>query len=132
MKAKEIHADFQNTLRDSAPSYSTVAKWTSEFKFGRESSGDDPRSGLSKSATTPEFIAKVHKKVIDDRRLKVCEVAEVAGMSSEWIYHILTKELGMKKLSARWVLRLLTLDHKRTRLEMPEQNQANKIFCAGL
>ena len=34
MKAKEIHADF---LRDSALSYSTVAKWASEFKFGRES-----------------------------------------------------------------------------------------------
>ena len=37
MKAKEIHADFQNTLGDSAPSYSTVAKWTSKFKFGWES-----------------------------------------------------------------------------------------------
>ena len=37
MKTKEIHADFQNTLGDSAPSYSTVAKWTVEFIFGRES-----------------------------------------------------------------------------------------------
>ena len=34
MKAKEIHADFQNTLRDFALSYSTVAKWTSKLKFG--------------------------------------------------------------------------------------------------
>ena len=37
MKSKEIHADFQNTLGNSALSYSTIAKWTSEFKFGRES-----------------------------------------------------------------------------------------------
>ena len=37
MKAKEIHADFQKTSEDSTLSYSTVAKWTSEFKFGRES-----------------------------------------------------------------------------------------------
>jgi len=36
MKAKEIHDNFQNTLGDSAPSNLTVAKWTSEFKFGRE------------------------------------------------------------------------------------------------
>ena len=36
MEAKETHADFQNTPGDSALSYSTVAKWTSEFKFGRE------------------------------------------------------------------------------------------------
>jgi len=60
MKAREIHTDFQNTLEDSASSYSTVAKWTSEFKFGRESLDDDPCSGRPKSATTPEFIAKVH------------------------------------------------------------------------
>ena len=37
MKAKEIHADFQNTLGDSAPSYSIIAKWTREFIFGWES-----------------------------------------------------------------------------------------------
>ena len=48
MKAKEIHADFQNTLGDYAPSFSTVAKWTSEFKFGRESLDDDSRSGGQK------------------------------------------------------------------------------------
>ena len=48
LKAKEIHAKFQNTLGDSAPSYSTISKWTSEFKFGRESLEDDPCS-----ATTP-------------------------------------------------------------------------------
>jgi len=37
MKTKEIHLNFQNTLRDSAVSYSIVAKWTSKFKFDQES-----------------------------------------------------------------------------------------------
>jgi hypothetical protein len=37
MKTKEIQADFQNTPGDSALSYSTVAKWISDFKFGQES-----------------------------------------------------------------------------------------------
>ncbi|XP_014285629.1 histone-lysine N-methyltransferase SETMAR-like [Halyomorpha halys] len=60
---------------------------------------------------------------MEDRRLKVREIAKVVGMSSERVYHILTDELGMKKLSARWVP-FLTLDHKRTRLEMSEQNLA--------
>ncbi|XP_066994420.2 histone-lysine N-methyltransferase SETMAR [Anabrus simplex] len=124
MKAKEIHADFQNTLGDSAPSFSTVAKWTSKFKFGRESLDDDPRSGQPKSVTNPEFIAKVHKMVMEDRRLKVREIAEAVGMSSERIYYILTEELGMKKLTARWVSRLLTLDNKRTRLKMSKQSLA--------
>lgn len=49
---------FRTHWGDSAPSYSTVVKWTSEFKFGRQSLDDDPHSGRPKSATLPEFIAK--------------------------------------------------------------------------
>ena len=55
-------------------------------------------------------------------RLKVREIAEAVGMSSECVYHILTEELGMKKLSARLVPWLLTLDHKCARVEMSEQS----------
>ena len=83
MKAKKIHADFQNTLGNSNPSYSTVARWTSDFKFYRESLHVDLRSGRPKSATTPEFIAKVHKIVMEVRRPNVREIAEVVGMSFE-------------------------------------------------
>jgi hypothetical protein len=63
--------------------------------------------------------------VMEDSRLKEQEIAEAVGMSSEWIYHILTEELGVKKLSARLVSRLLTLDHKCTRVEMSEQSLAH-------
>ena len=73
MKAKEIHADFQNTLGESAPSYSTVAKWTNKFKCGRESIEDDLCSGQPRCVTAPEIIAKVHEMVLEDRRLKVHE-----------------------------------------------------------
>ena len=98
MKAKEIHAEFQKILGDSAPSYSTVSKWISKFKFGWESLDDDLHSGQPKSSTTPEFIAKVHKMIMRNRRLKVREIAEAVGMSSEWVYHILIAEkLRMKK-----------------------------------
>ena len=36
--------------------------------------------------------------VMEDHRLKVREIAEAVGMSSEWVYHILTEELGMKNI----------------------------------
>ena len=42
MKANEIHKDVQNSLGNSTPSYSTVAKWTNEFKRAMESFEDDP------------------------------------------------------------------------------------------
>ena len=60
--------------------------------------------------------------IMEDCRLKVLEIAKAVGMSSERVYHILTEELGMKKLSARWILLLLTLDHRRTTVEMSEQS----------
>ena len=42
---KNIHTDMTATLGDDAPALSTVKKWAAEFKRGRESLEDDPRSG---------------------------------------------------------------------------------------
>ena len=39
-------------------------------------------------------------------------------MSKERVCHILNLHLGMRKLSARWVPRLLTLDQKRVRMNI--------------
>ncbi|CAH1389074.1 unnamed protein product [Nezara viridula] len=47
-----------------------------EFKSGRKSLGDDERLGRPKTATTDEILAKVHQMVLDDRRIKVREIAE--------------------------------------------------------
>jgi len=63
----------------------------------------------------------VHDIVLDDRRMKVREIAETTGISKERVGYILHKELDMKKLFARWVPRLLTADQKRTRTKISEQ-----------
>jgi histone-lysine N-methyltransferase SETMAR len=59
--------------------------------------------------------------VLDDRRMKVREIAETIGISKERVGYILHEELDMKKLCARWVPRLLTADQKRTRMKISEQ-----------
>ena len=39
--------------------------------------------------------------VMEDRRLKVWEIDEAVGMSSEWVYHILTEsEKIIRKIGA--------------------------------
>ena len=70
-------------------------------------------TGRPKEVITPEIVDKIHGMILDDRRMKVREVAEAVGISTELVHHILHEYLGMKKLSARWMLRLLILNHKR-------------------
>jgi histone-lysine N-methyltransferase SETMAR len=75
--------------------------------------------------------------VLDDRRMKVREIAEATGISKERVGYILHEELDMKKLCPRWVPRLLTEDQKRTRMKISEQclerfNKNKLIFCFDL
>jgi histone-lysine N-methyltransferase SETMAR len=66
---------------DSSPSSSTIKKWAAEFKRGRTSLEDDPREGRPKSTTPPEIIEQVHDMVLDDREIKMREIAETVGIS---------------------------------------------------
>jgi hypothetical protein len=67
--------------------------------------------------------------VLDERRMKVREIAGTVGISKEHIGYILHKELDMKKLCAKWVLCLLTADQKCTCMKISEQclEHFNKI-----
>jgi len=85
---KEFHSKFINVYGDSSPSFSTIKKWAAEFKRGRTSLEDDPREGRPKSATTPEIIEQVHDMLLDNRRTKLCEIAETIGISKERVRHV--------------------------------------------
>jgi len=50
--------------------------------------------------------------VLADRRVKIKEIANIVKISIERIQNILHETLGMKKLSARWVSRLLIVEQK--------------------
>jgi histone-lysine N-methyltransferase SETMAR len=119
--SNEINLKFIKVYGDSSPSFSTIKKWAAKFKRGCTNLEDDPHEGRRKSATTPEIIQQVHDMVLDDQRMKVCEIAETIGISKEHIGYILHEELDMKKLCARWVPCLLTADQKRTCMKISEQ-----------
>jgi len=71
---------FLKVYGDSSPSFSKIKKWAAAFKRGHTSLEDDPREGHPKSATPPEIIEEVHNMVLDDRRMKVHEIAETIGI----------------------------------------------------
>lgn len=113
LKPQEIIDDFQKTLGTSAPSKTTVYDWYNEFKRGRTSTNDAERSGRPKEVTSEEMITKIHDIVLDDPKVKVREIAEAVGISTGSVVSILHDCLGLRKLTARWVPRLLTIDQKR-------------------
>jgi histone-lysine N-methyltransferase SETMAR len=89
-----------------------VYKWFQNFRSGHTSTSDTEQSGRPVEATTPEIVDKIHDMVMDDGRAKVREIASAVGISSERVHNILHQHLIMRKLSARWVPRLLTVDQK--------------------
>ena len=80
-----------------------------EFKRGRTSCQDEHRSGRPNEVTMPEMVKKIHKMVLDDRQLKVRELADMVDISKSAVHRILTENLDMRKLCARWVPRLLAM-----------------------
>ena len=59
--------------------------------------------------------------IMENRRMKVCEIAEDVGISTERVHNILHEKLHVKKLCTRWVPQLLTLDQKRMRKNVSMQ-----------
>lgn len=47
------------------------------------------------------MIEKIHRIVMEDRRMKVRDIAEIIGISIDRVHNILHKKLEMKKLCAR-------------------------------
>jgi transposase len=64
LTATDIKKELDSTLGDSSPSNTTVKRWVAEFKMGRKSTNDEPRSGRPIEVTTAEMTEKAHKIVL--------------------------------------------------------------------
>ena len=72
------------------------------------------------TSTTDENVEKVKKMVMNDRRLTIREVADDAGISIVSCHEIFLNVLGMKRVAAKFVPRLLNFDQKQRRMENAE------------
>ncbi|KAF7282415.1 hypothetical protein GWI33_002728 [Rhynchophorus ferrugineus] len=85
------------------------------------STEDGERNGHAKEVVTDENIKKIHKMILNDRKLKLSEIADTLKISTESVHHIIHEYLGMRKLCAKWVPRELTYDQKQRRVDDSEQ-----------
>lgn len=98
-----IKAKLDSTQGKFAPSFTTVKYWVAKFKKGRTNCQDEHCSGRPNKLTTPEILKKIHKMVLNDQRLKVCELTDMVGISKSAVHRILTENLYMRKLYTRWM-----------------------------
>ena len=105
---------------DSFPSKSTICRWYAEFKRGRTDTNDAERSGRPLEAVVPENVSEVLKIVMNNRKVKVRDIAEMTQISSGSVFTILHKKLSLKKVFSKWVPRLLSMEQKQQRIDDSE------------
>ncbi|XP_048259430.1 histone-lysine N-methyltransferase SETMAR-like [Haliotis rufescens] len=68
------------------------------------------------------MVQRVLDIFMDDRRVTQRQIANLVDISQERVHFILTDILGMHKVSARWVPKLLTADQKPQRENLSREN----------
>jgi histone-lysine N-methyltransferase SETMAR len=104
-------------VSDCAPSLSTITGWYREFQRGRESLQDEPRPGRPSTACSDENVQLIRDIVNADRRVTYDVIEASVGISSGTVRKILHEELGLKKVTSRWIPHLLTQEEKNARVE---------------
>jgi hypothetical protein len=102
----------QKAFRDNAMSQSKTFLLYKHFTDGQTSVNDNECSERPSTSTTPENIAKVHKAILADCRQTIHDVCEIVELSYRTVQHILADNLNMRRISAKFVPRLLSDDLK--------------------
>ncbi|UYV84904.1 hypothetical protein LAZ67_X003942 [Cordylochernes scorpioides] len=88
---------------------------------GREDVNDEERAGRPSTSTTDEKINEVEKMILANRRITVREVAEDLNISIGSCHSIFINDLGMRRVAAKFVPKLLNCDQKQHRMNIANE-----------
>ncbi|UYV84877.1 hypothetical protein LAZ67_X003845 [Cordylochernes scorpioides] len=97
---------------------SNVYRWYKMFSVGREDVSDEERAGRPSTSTTDDNINEVEKA---NRRITVREVAEDLNISIGLCHSIFINDLGMRRVAAKFVPKLLNCDQKQHRMNIANE-----------
>ena len=97
-----------------------LKQWFKRFKDSHASVESDPRSGRPSTSRKEEVLDQVREKVLENCRLTVREIVAEMGISTGSVHSILTEDLNLRRVSAKFVLKLLTEQQKELRKEISE------------
>jgi len=103
---------------EAAVTMEMVYKWFKQFCNGCELVEEEERSGRPSTSKTQENIERVSEMIQSNRQLTIREISEDLNISYGSVQNILTTDLNMKRVSAKFVPRVLTVEQKQQRLSI--------------
>ena len=103
--ATETYEKLRWAYGEHAVSGTQVFRWHKALLDGHESVEEEPRCGRPCTSKTDENVTKVRDLVRSDRR-------SVLNLNRQTVHEILTFELGMQKICAKLVPKILTDEQK--------------------
>jgi transposase len=105
-------------FREHSLSRAAVYEWHSRFKAGWVSVEDDECSGRPSTSKTIENVEKIRELIHEDHRWTIHEVTNTVGISYGICQEILTENLNMRHIAAKFVPWLLTNDQKQWQVNL--------------
>jgi histone-lysine N-methyltransferase SETMAR len=116
-----IHADLQCAYGTYCLSKTRVFSWFQQFSQGRETITDLPRTGAPVTVRTHETITAVRALVSANSRVTQLQIAQTLHISEGSVHRVLTDDLRLRRISAKWVPYSLTPTQKALRLAYCQQ-----------
>ncbi|UYV75446.1 hypothetical protein LAZ67_13000301 [Cordylochernes scorpioides] len=101
--------------------HQAISSMEKRYQEGREDVNDEVRAGRPSTSTTDEKINEVEKMILANRRITVREVAEDLNISIGSCHSIFNNDLGMRRVAAKFVPKLLNCDQKQHRMNIANE-----------
>ncbi|KAJ8958704.1 hypothetical protein NQ318_016431 [Aromia moschata] len=92
-----------------------IFRWHKAFAEGREDGNDENRAGRPSTSSSDDNVKRVRDLLNTDRRLSVRLISETLDITKTIVHEIVSVSLGMRKVCAKLVPKVLTDDQKARR-----------------
>ena len=122
----QIWRRLQNVFGEEALGKTQVRMWAKRFKEGNghEPVCDMQRSGRPRTAITRRTVNRVQQELDQDQRVSVRKIVENTGFSQGTVHRILKKELKVRRISCKFVPKILTTEQRQQRVNICTENLA--------
>jgi len=113
----EIIQNLHQAMGTSSPSDRTIFRWIAHFRAGNQAIEDEPREGRPRSSRNEENVDAIKALVGQDPQLSIDLMADITGLSYGSVQTILTNDLRLRRILAKWVPHELSKAQKEERKE---------------